>query len=244
MDSTNQTKDHSHVIFVVLDKRRALLKLLPRVNVAMNAHRECSLVWMANVNHVPEEPIEHKEYSQHVLVARQDAQHQRLELLQLRSVRCQFVPLEHTWMAQWTCASSAKKDSISQKANRLHAYHVRQITAQKQLLPPAELNVQTLVRHSQRDRPIVIQMPIVYWCLKLLTSSVNVNQVSMEPECTVSTFATDSVKIQANVSKTREFHRVDVGARLQVQGVWRDLNLRLLQLVSLAQWYLSYSLCY
>lgn len=62
---TNQTKDPSHVIYVVLEKRQEQQKPYLLKSVEMNAKVENSWVLMENVNCVLKDHIEAMAYKQH-----------------------------------------------------------------------------------------------------------------------------------------------------------------------------------
>lgn len=64
MDSSNQTKVHSHVTFVGWAKQQDQQKQNRVLSVAMNVHQECNLVLMENANHVQEAHSDLKEFNQ------------------------------------------------------------------------------------------------------------------------------------------------------------------------------------
>lgn len=183
MDSSNQTKDHSHAIFVASDKQREQLKQNRELNVATNVLQACNWVLMENVSHVHEALIDHKEFNQLVKHVRSEELLQRLAHRRLKNVHFQFVLLVHTLIPQLMSVLNVAKDTINQNLNNLLAYHAHQITAQRTLPPHQRLNVQILAKvPAQRLINIVTSMHIVSSYQRPLTLNANASLALMELE--------------------------------------------------------------
>jgi hypothetical protein len=182
MDSSNQTKVHSHAKFADLDKQLDQLKQNHDLNVAMNVHQVCNWELMENVSHVQEELTALKACNQHVNRVHWEEQHLKSAHQPLKNVHCQFVPQVLTSTPPLMSVSSAVKDIINPSHNKPHAYHAHQIIALRTLPQPQRLNVQILVKVPPKGISTVMPTHIAYSFQRHLTSSANVSQALMELE--------------------------------------------------------------
>lgn len=181
-DSSNPTKAHSIAKFAAWVKPQDQQKPNQDQSAEMNALQVCNLALMVNANHAQEVHIALKESNQHVTLVPWDVQHRKLAQQLLKNVHCQFAHQELISMLPSMFVLNVAKASTSPSHNRLRAFPAHQIIAPRTLPPLQRLNVLIHAKLPLKVTNTVMPMLIVYSFLKLLTSSVNANQDSMELE--------------------------------------------------------------